>query len=63
MLFLLFSQLKSSFVSVVFDFNASPNAFVPISLMLFPVDLMRMGKIGLLIDAICVLFLCLHLSD
>ena len=46
-----------SFVSVVFDFNASLNDASPLSPMLFPVDLMRMKKSGLLMDAICVLFL------
>ena len=37
-------QYKSSFVSVVFDFNASLNDVAPVSPMPFPVDLMRMGK-------------------
>ena len=36
--FLLFSQLRSSSVSVVFDFNDSLNDVVPVSLMLFPVS-------------------------
>ena len=44
MLFLLYSLPRLSLVSAVFDFNASANAFVPISLMLFPVDLMRMER-------------------
>ena len=44
-------------MSVVFDFNASLSDVVPESPMLFPVGLKRMGKSGLLIDAICVLFL------
>ena len=43
-LFLLCSQLRLSFVSVVFDFNASLNDVAPVSPMLFPVDLMRMEK-------------------
>ena len=50
-------QHKSSFVSVVFDFNASLNDVTPVSPIQFPVDLMRMEKSGLLNDAICVLFL------
>ena len=48
---------KSSAVSVVFDFNASLNDVAPLFLISFPVDLMRMEKSGLLMDAICVLFL------
>ena len=44
-------------MSVVFDFNVSHNDVTPISSMPFPVDLMRMEKSGLLMDAICVLFL------
>ena len=57
MLFLLCSQLRLSSVSVVFDFNASINDFIPDSPMLLPVDLMRMKKSVLLMDVICVLFL------
>ena len=56
-LFLLSSRLKSSFSSVVFDFNASLSDVVPVSPMLLPVDLMSMEKSGLLMDDICVLFL------
>ena len=41
---LLCSHLRSSFVSVVFDFNASPIDIAPVSPMLFPVDLMKMEK-------------------
>ena len=48
---------KSSSVSVVFDFNASTNDALPVFPMLFPVDLMRIEKSGLLMDVICVLFL------
>ena len=48
---------KSSFVSVVFDFNASANDTLPVYPMLLPVYLMRTKKCGLLMDAICVLFL------
>ena len=53
-LFLLCSQLRSSFASVVFDFNASLNDVAPLSPILFPVDLMNMKKSGLLIDSIYV---------
>ena len=56
-LLLLSSLSRLSFVSVLFDFNASLNDFAPVSSMLLSVDLMRMKKNGLLIDAICVLFL------
>ena len=35
------SQLRLSFVSVLFDFNASLNDVAPVSPRLFPVDLMR----------------------
>ena len=41
----------------MFDFNASLNDVAPVSPMLFPVYFMRMKKSGLLMDAICVLFL------
>ena len=37
-LFLLSSPLRSSFVSVVFDFNASLNDVAPVSPMPFSVD-------------------------
>ena len=56
-LFLLFSPPRSSFVSVMFDFNASLNDVAPVSPMLFTVYLMKMEKSGLLMDVICVLFL------
>ena len=61
-LFLLSSQLRLIFVNVVFDFNTSLNDVAPASPMSFPVDLMRMEKSGLLMDAICVLFLLYSLS-
>ena len=62
-LFLLSSQHKSSSVSVVFDFNALLNDAAPVFPMLLSVDLMRMEKSSLLMDAIYVLsLLCLHLS-
>ena len=38
MLFLLCSHLRVSFVSAVFDFNASLNDVAPVFLMLFSVD-------------------------
>ena len=51
-------------MSVVFDFNASFNDVAPVSPMLFPVDVKRNEKSGLLMDAICVFsFFCLHPSD
>ena len=37
-LFLLYSPLRLSFVSVVFDFNASLNDVAPVSPISFPVD-------------------------
>ena len=51
------SQLRSSFVSVVFDFNASLNDVAPLSPMALSVDMMIIKKNGLLVDIICVLFL------
>ena len=54
MLFLLYSHLRLSSTSVVFDFNASLNDVAPLSPILFSVDLMRMKKSGLLMGAICV---------
>ena len=56
-LFLLRLLLRLSLVSVVFDFNASLNDVAPVSPMLLSVDLMRIEKSGLFMDAICVLFL------
>ena len=56
-MFLLYSRLKSSFVSVLFNFNASPIDVAPVFSMSFPVDLMRVEENGLLMDAVCVLFL------
>ena len=56
-LFLLCSRPRLSLASVVFDFSALPNDVAPFFPMLFPFGLMRMGKSGLLTDAICVLFL------
>ena len=53
-LFLLSSQIRSSSISVVFDFNASLNDVAPVSPILLSVYLMKMEKSGLLMDAICV---------
>ena len=39
-LFLLFSPLRLSSMSVVFDFNASLSDVVPVSPILLPIDLM-----------------------
>ena len=44
-LFLLSSHLRLSFVSVVFDFNASLNDVAPVSPILFSIDLMLMEKV------------------
>ena len=44
MCLLLSPLLRSSFVSVVFDFNASLSDVAPSSPILFPVDMMRKGK-------------------
>ena len=62
-LFLLSSQLRLSSVSVVFDFNASLNDVAPLSPIFLSVGLMRMEKSGLLMDAICVLFLWFNHSN
>ena len=62
--FLLSSPFRSSLVSVVFDFNASLNDFVPVSPILLSVDEMRMQMSELLIDVFCVSSLfCLHNLD
>ena len=52
-----------SFVSVVFDFNASLTDVTPVSPILFPVDLIRMEE--LIVDGfhLCVVSFCVHLSD
>ena len=49
-----FSQHRLSFVSVVFDFNDSLNDVVPVSPILFPVDMMRKKKSDLLMDVFSV---------
>ena len=56
-LFPLSSQLKSSSVSVVFDFNASLNDVAPLYPIMLAVDFDMNEKNGLLVDAIFVLFL------
>ena len=44
-------------MSVVFDFSASLNDVSPVSPIPLTVDLIKMEKSGLLMDAMCVLFL------
>ena len=65
--FLLCLLSRLSFVSVVFDFNASLIDVVPVSSMLFPVDLMQKNtkeKSGLLIYHIVrCCFFCTHFPD
>ena len=53
-LFVLYSPLRSSFVSVVFDFSASLNDVAPVSPILLAVDFDMNEKNGLLVDAIFV---------
>ena len=53
-LFLFSSPSRLSFLSVVFDFNISLIDFIPLSSILFPVDLIRIEKSGLLMGAMCV---------
>ena len=57
------SPLKSSFVSVVFDFNASLNDVTPVSPMPLPVDEKIKDNSELLMDVLCVSFFCLHNSN
>ena len=54
MCLLLSSLIRSSLMSVVFDFNASLNDVAPAPPMLFPVDVMRMEKSELLMNIFCV---------
>ena len=42
--FLLSSQVRLSSVSVLFDFNDLPNDIAPVSPTLFPIDVMRKGR-------------------
>ena len=61
---LLSLPLILSFVSVVFDFNASLNDVAPVSPILLAVDVMRIEKSDLLMDVFCVSsFFCLHKPD
>ena len=53
--FLLSSQPRLSSVSVVFDFNALPNDFIPAAPMLLSVDLMRKENSELLMPFVCIL--------
>ena len=55
--FLLYSRLKLSSVSDMFDFNDSLNDVAPVSPISFPVDEKRKEKSELLMDFFCVLFL------
>ena len=45
-LFLLYSQYRSSVVSVVFNFNVSPNDVAPMSPILFPVYVKREKRVN-----------------
>ena len=58
MCLLLYSQLKLSWVSVVFDFSASLNDAVPLSPLLLPVDMKKKRK-ERFVDGchLCVFFL------
>ena len=49
---------RLSRVSVVFDFNASLSDFAPVSPMPVPICLIIIEKSGLLMDVLCVAFLC-----
>ena len=63
-LFLLSSQPRSSSVSVVFDFNASLNDVAPLFPISFPIDLVRIEKSWLFMDAICVFIsFCVYHPD
>ena len=55
--FLLSSQLKSSTMSVVFDFSASLNDAAPVYPISMSVDVKRNDKSDLLMDFFCVFFL------
>ena len=61
--FLFCSQLILSSVSVVFDFNASPNDAAPVFPMWFPVDLMRMERVTCLWTSFVCCFLYYHNTD
>ena len=59
---MLYSPLRSSLVSVVFDFNETLSAIAPMSSILLSVDVKRKEKSELLMDVFfCVSsFFCLH---
>ena len=62
--FLLSSRLRSSFVSVVFNFSDSLNDVAPVSPISLTVDKKKNGKGDLLMDVFCVSsFFCLHHPD
>ena len=61
-LFSLCSQLKLSFVSVVFDFSASLNDVAPASLILFPVYLMITEEVNVDGFHLCCFF-CAYNSN
>ena len=62
--FLLSSRLRSSAVSVVFDFNASLNDAAPLSSIQLAVSVNRKEKSELLMVVFCVSsFFCLHPSN
>ena len=52
--FFLSSPVRSSFVSVVFDFNDSLNDNAPVITISFPVNVKRKDKSELLMDVFCV---------
>ena len=59
--FFLFLRHKLSSMSVVFDFNDSPNDVAPVSPMLLPVDAKKNEKSELLMDVFCVSsFFCIY---
>ena len=59
--FLLYVHFRMSFVSVVFDFNASLNDVAPVSPMSLSVDVKRKGNSELLMDVFCVSsFVCFY---
>ena len=61
-LFLSSSHIRLSSVIVVFDFSASLNDVNPLSLMLLPVDFMRMEECVVDRYPLCCFF-CAHHSD
>ena len=50
-------------MSVVFDFNASPNDVAPVSPMLLPVDLMRIESYSQIDIVLCVVFFCVFTTQ